>query len=140
VFGSGCLQLADHGRNNPPAEPPTPVPPPPPPPPPPPECGVYLVTEFTSRGDVFGELDRRGGTMSESDAVRQVLAPFMSALRYLHALNIIHRDIKPENLLMTAAGELKVAGALGAAVGCGGWSAGCAAEAVGVEWREAEHV
>jgi serine/threonine protein kinase len=34
----------------------------------------------------------------------------MSALRYLHALNIIHRDIKPENLLMNAAGELKVAG------------------------------
>lgn len=39
----------------------------------------------------------------------QVLQPFMSALRYLHALNIIHRDIKPENLLMTASGELKVA-------------------------------
>ncbi|GBF96529.1 aurora protein [Raphidocelis subcapitata] len=73
------------------------------------ESGVYLVTEFASRGDVFGELDRRGGTMSESEAVRAVLAPFMSALRYLHALNIIHRDIKPENLLMTAAGELKVA-------------------------------
>jgi serine/threonine protein kinase len=60
---------------------------------------------------VFGELDRRGGTMSEPEAVRVVLAPFMSALRYLHALSIIHRDIKPENLLLTAAGELKVAGA-----------------------------
>jgi aurora kinase len=84
---------------------------------------VYLVTEFASRGDVFGELDRRGGTMSEGDAVRQVLQPFMSALRYLHALNIIHRDIKPENLLMNAAGELKVAGerlAWGGWVG-GGW-------------------
>ncbi|KAI8471070.1 MAG: kinase-like domain-containing protein [Monoraphidium minutum] len=73
------------------------------------EVGVYLVTEFASRGDVFGELDRRGGTMPEGDAVTQVLQPFMSALRYLHALNIIHRDIKPENLLMNAAGELKVA-------------------------------
>jgi hypothetical protein len=48
--------------------------------------------------------------MSEGDAVRQVLAPFMSALRHLHSLNVIHRDIKPENLLLNAAGELKVAG------------------------------
>jgi serine/threonine protein kinase len=75
------------------------------------EAGVYLVTEYASRGDVFGELDRRGGTMSEADAVRHVLAPFMGALRYLHSVDVIHRDIKPENLLVNAAGELKVAGA-----------------------------
>jgi serine/threonine protein kinase len=44
--------------------------------------------------------------------LRQVLGPFLSALEYLHMLNIIHRDIKPENLLFTATGVLKVAGAL----------------------------
>ena len=43
--------------------------------------GISLVTEYASRGDVFGELDRRGGTMSEADAVRQVLAPFLGALQ-----------------------------------------------------------
>lgn len=36
------------------------------------EVGIYLVTEYASRGDVFGELDRRGGSMTEADAVRQV--------------------------------------------------------------------
>ena len=72
-------------------------------------AGIYLVTEYASRGDVFGELDRRGGTMSEADAVRSVLAPFLGALSYLHGLSIIHRDIKPENLLFTSTGALKVA-------------------------------
>jgi serine/threonine protein kinase len=42
--------------------------------------------------------------------LHQVLGPFLSALEYLHMLNIIHRDIKPENLLFTATGVLKVAG------------------------------
>ncbi|KAF8065557.1 hypothetical protein HT031_003158 [Scenedesmus sp. PABB004] len=73
------------------------------------EVGVYLVSEYASRGDVFGELDRRGGSMTEADAVRQVIAPFLSALEYLHSLSIIHRDIKPENLLFTSTGVLKVA-------------------------------
>ena len=72
-------------------------------------AGVYLVTELAPRGDVFGELDRRGGAMGEADAVRAVLAPFLSALKYLHALSVIHRDIKPENLLLAANGDLKVA-------------------------------
>jgi serine/threonine protein kinase len=40
----------------------------------------------------------------------QVLLPFISALEYIHARNIIHRDIKPENLFFSADGTLKVAG------------------------------
>lgn len=31
------------------------------------------------------------------------------ALIYCHDKNIIHRDIKPENLLLTKAGDLKIA-------------------------------
>lgn len=48
--------------------------------------------------------------MTEGDAVRQVLYPFLQSLVYLHGIKIMHRDIKPENLLFTATGVLKVAG------------------------------
>lgn len=46
------------------------------------------------QGDVFTEVERRGGQMTETDTVRQVVYPFLLALDYLHANNIIHRDIK----------------------------------------------
>jgi len=31
------------------------------------------------------------------------------ALKYCHSKNVIHRDIKPENLLLSTAGDLKIA-------------------------------
>ena len=80
------------------------------------QYGIYLVSEYASKGDVFADVEKRGGQMSEAEAVRQVLHPFLLALIYLHELNIMHRDIKPENLLFTGTGALKVAGVKG-----GGW-------------------
>lgn len=64
----------------------------------------------TRKGDVFANVEQRGGCMTESETVQQVLFPFLQALVYLHDLKIMHRDIKPENLLFTHAGVLKVAG------------------------------
>ncbi|MEW5311504.1 MAG: hypothetical protein WDW38_003213 [Sanguina aurantia] len=72
------------------------------------QYGIYLITEYASKGDVFTEVERRGGQMTEAEAVRQVIYPFLTALDYLHSRHIIHRDIKPENLLFTATGVLKV--------------------------------
>ena len=63
-----------------------------------------------TQGDVFTEVERRGGQLSEAETVRQVIHPFLAALDYLHSNNIIHRDIKPENLLFTATNTLKVGG------------------------------
>lgn len=55
------------------------------------EHGIYLCTEFAAKGDVFADVEKRGGSMSESEAVRQVIAPFLSALMYLHDRKIMHR-------------------------------------------------
>ena len=60
------------------------------------QYGIYLVSEFASKGDVFADVEKRGGQMTESDTVRQVIYPFLQALIYLHGLKIMHRDIKPE--------------------------------------------
>ncbi|KAG2439374.1 hypothetical protein HXX76_004731 [Chlamydomonas incerta] len=73
------------------------------------QYGIYLVFEYASKGDVFTEVERRGGQLDEAETVRSVVYPFLSALDYLHSRCIIHRDIKPENLLFTATGVLKVA-------------------------------
>eukprot|EP00191_Tetraselmis_sp_GSL018_P009462 CAMPEP_0177601282 /NCGR_PEP_ID=MMETSP0419_2-20121207/14156_1 /TAXON_ID=582737 /ORGANISM="Tetraselmis sp., Strain GSL018" /LENGTH=585 /DNA_ID=CAMNT_0019094497 /DNA_START=318 /DNA_END=2076 /DNA_ORIENTATION=- len=69
----------------------------------------YLVQEYAPEGDVFSEVHRRGGQLTEKGAVSMVLQPFLAALHYLHSRGIIHRDIKPENLLFAQCKLLKVA-------------------------------
>ncbi|GAX74015.1 hypothetical protein CEUSTIGMA_g1465.t1 [Chlamydomonas eustigma] len=73
------------------------------------QYGIYLVSEYASKGDVFADVEKRGGQMTEVETVRQVVHPFLLALAYLHDLKIMHRDIKPENLLFTSTNVLKVA-------------------------------
>jgi len=55
------------------------------------QYGIYLVSEFASKGDVFADVEKRGGQMTEADTVRQVIHPFLLALIYLHDRNIMHR-------------------------------------------------
>lgn len=69
---------------------------------------IYLVQEFAAGGDLFDDVKRRGGRMSEAEVVQQVLHPYLSALTYLHARGIIHRDIKPENTVFSKERVLKV--------------------------------
>jgi aurora kinase, other len=52
---------------------------------------------------------RRGGRLTEHQAVTMVLHPFLLGLNYLHSQNIVHRDIKPENILFEENGALKIA-------------------------------
>src|ERR1022692_1825692 len=67
----------------------------------------YLIMEFID-GPSLSQHLRTHDRMSENDALAIVL-PIADALEYLHKKQIIHRDIKPGNILLTSAGEAKLA-------------------------------
>ncbi|KAB0363139.1 hypothetical protein FD754_007295 [Muntiacus muntjak] len=59
---------------------------------------LFLVMELVKGGDLFDAITS-STKYTERDGSAMVYN-LASALRYLHALNIVHRDIKPENLLV----------------------------------------
>lgn len=50
------------------------------------EKNVYMVQEFAGGGDLFEDLKKSGGQYKEKQAVKDVIAPFLSAIIYLHSL------------------------------------------------------
>eukprot|EP00873_Tetraselmis_striata_P019212 jgi/Tetstr1/439476/TSEL_027908.t1 len=73
------------------------------------ESRIYLVMQYAAGGDLFDELRRLGGRMSEQETVCTVLVPFLRAMSHLHERGIVHRDIKPENTLFDQNRILKIA-------------------------------
>jgi len=67
---------------------------------------LYLALEYSIGGEFFTHL-RRAGKFS-NDTSRFFSSQVITALEYLHGLDIIYRDLKPENLLLDAKGNLKV--------------------------------
>ena len=60
---------------------------------------LYMFLEYCNEGDLKELLKKRGGKLTESEAVlyfRQIISGFKA----LNELNIIHRDIKPANILI----------------------------------------
>ncbi|KAF5902167.1 serine/threonine-protein kinase DCLK2-like isoform X5, partial [Clarias magur] len=60
---------------------------------------LYLVMELVKGGDLFDAITS-SMKYTEKDASSMV-HNLVSALKYLHRMNIVHRDIKPENLLVS---------------------------------------
>jgi eukaryotic-like serine/threonine-protein kinase len=67
----------------------------------------YIVLEFVDGTSAQVLLDRFG-RLGAGDATRIILE-IAQALDYLHARDFVHRDIKPDNILITRAGQAKLA-------------------------------
>jgi tRNA A-37 threonylcarbamoyl transferase component Bud32 len=69
--------------------------------------GPYLVFEYVA-GSTLKQIVRGRGPLPPADVIkmgRQIAA----ALDTAHAAEVIHRDIKPDNILVSAAGDAKLA-------------------------------
>jgi len=70
---------------------------------------LYLVMELVTGGELFNKIVEIG-SYSEKVA-KGLVKQIVSAVKYLHDLNIAHRDIKPTNLLLASpeSNEIKLA-------------------------------
>ncbi|NIH97494.1 serine/threonine-protein kinase [Mycolicibacterium fluoranthenivorans] len=67
----------------------------------------FLVMELVEGGTLRELLSERGPMPPH--AVAAVLTPLCRGLAVAHAAGLVHRDIKPENVLISDAGEVKIA-------------------------------
>ncbi|MFI5716616.1 Stk1 family PASTA domain-containing Ser/Thr kinase [Nocardia sp. NPDC051750] len=67
----------------------------------------FLVMELV-QGGTLRELLRERGPMPPH-AVRAVAEPVLAAIGVAHAAGLVHRDVKPENVLISDAGDVKIA-------------------------------
>lgn len=59
---------------------------------------LYLVMELVTGGELFDKITKIGAYSEQTAAV--LVANILSAVEYLHHMNIAHRDLKPTNLLL----------------------------------------
>ena len=59
-----------------------------------------IITEICSGGELFDAIVKRRH-LTISDAQR-VAKDILSAIEYMHDMNVVHRDLKPENILLTS--------------------------------------
>ena len=68
---------------------------------------IYLIMEYVD-GATLAQLIADQGPLTEPRAAGIALQ-LLSILEAAHALGIVHRDIKPANIMITAAGQVKLA-------------------------------
>ncbi|XP_018565552.1 testis-specific serine/threonine-protein kinase 3-like [Anoplophora glabripennis] len=67
---------------------------------------IYMFMDYCKNGDLL-EYIRQHGSFSE-DKARTIFRQIVSAVHYLHNLDISHRDLKCENVFLTATDQVKL--------------------------------
>ncbi|XP_042319901.1 serine/threonine-protein kinase Sgk2-like isoform X2 [Sceloporus undulatus] len=65
---------------------------------------LYFVLDYVNGGELFFHLQRE--RCFREPRARFYAAEMVSAVGYLHSLNIIYRDLKPENILLDCQGHI----------------------------------
>lgn len=60
---------------------------------------IYMILEYADGGDMLSYIQSINGPVGERDC-KPWMRQIMSAVAYLHRMDIIHRDLKLENLLI----------------------------------------
>ena len=68
---------------------------------------AYIVMEFVDGQSVKAALDEQ--RRFTPAAIERLMTDVLSGLEYSHGAGVIHRDIKPANLMLTKAGQAKIA-------------------------------
>jgi serine/threonine-protein kinase len=71
------------------------------------EAGPFIVMEYVD-GQDLGEILRDRGFVPSAAAAR-IAMQVADGLAAAHAMGIVHRDVKPSNILVSVAGQVKVA-------------------------------
>ncbi|MDP2437214.1 MAG: protein kinase [archaeon] len=69
---------------------------------------LNIIMEFIEGGSLLDVIKKFGGSVPET-LLRSYVAQMLSGLAYLHQKGVVHRDIKAANLLITKAGQVKMA-------------------------------
>jgi len=67
----------------------------------------YLATEFID-GETLNQRLRRDKILPEKD-VLEIGSKIAQALSHAHSKSVLHRDVKPENVMVSKAGDIKLA-------------------------------
>ncbi|XP_015042850.2 protein kinase DC2 isoform X1 [Drosophila persimilis] len=70
------------------------------------DSNLYMIFDYVCGGELFTYLRNAGKFTSQTSNF--FAAEIVSALEYLHSLQIVYRDLKPENLLINRDGHLKI--------------------------------
>jgi len=60
-----------------------------------------IITEICSGGELFDAITKQPNQRFKISNAQRVAKDVLSAIQYMHDMNVVHRDLKPENILLS---------------------------------------